>query len=406
MNQPANTGLDTGPNPNLDTAPDTRSNTSPNSSLDSGANPSSNPSHWVRDAKSMEAQLRAWLSRHVEAPQVRIDERSLATGMSSETVLFDYEWVQGGQRKRSGCVLRMPPLPGTRTLFPVYDLDRQQRIMRLIAERSSVPVPRIHWYEDDSQWLGAPFFVMERREGLVPGDSPPYVFQSFLTEGTAEQVQLAEQETVRIIADLHGIPLRADDRALLDLTTEGDTPLRRHFDDLLQHYEWVCREEGFRSPLLERAHRWLSDNWPENEGDQVVLWGDARVGNVMYQDYRPVAAFDWECATIGPPEYDVCWLVMFHGWMQDLAARFGLPGMPGFLRLSNVVAAYEALTGRQLKNLEFYLVYANTRLGPIMQRSMMRAVQYDHAPMPESTEDLITHRAGLEKLLAGETWPG
>lgn len=71
---------------------------------------------------------------------------------------------------------------------------------------------------------------------------------------------------------------------------------------------------------------------------------------------------------------------MFHGWMQDLAARFGMSGVPGFLELPKVVAAYEASTGRRLKNLEFYLVYTSARLGSIMQRSMMRAVQYGHVP--------------------------
>lgn len=49
----------------------------------------------------------------------------------------------------------------------------QYRTMRLVAERANLPVPRVLWPEEGPETLGAPFFVMERVEGLVPPDVMP-----------------------------------------------------------------------------------------------------------------------------------------------------------------------------------------------------------------------------------------
>ena len=64
----------------------------------------------------------------------------------------------------------------------------------------------------------------------------------------------------------------------------------------------------------------------------MLVWGDARVGNVLYEDFRPVAVLDWEMATLGPREMDVAWIIFAHMVFQELAGLAGLPGLPGFMR--------------------------------------------------------------------------
>ncbi len=66
------------------------------------------------------------------------------------------------------------------------------------------------------------------------------------------------------------------------------------------------------------------------------MWGDSRVGNVLYSDFRPVAVLDWEMAVLGPREMDVAWIIFAHMVFQELAGLAGLPGLPDFMREADV----------------------------------------------------------------------
>ena len=63
---------------------------------------------------------------------------------------------------------------------------------------------------------------------------------------------------------------------------EGDTALRRHVNEIWSYYEWVAGQ-GVRQPLIERCFAWMDENWPDDSDTPVLLWGDARVGNVLYR---------------------------------------------------------------------------------------------------------------------------
>src|SRR5437588_845211 len=76
-----------------------------------------------------------------------------------------------------------------------------------------------------------------------------------------------------------------------------------------------------------------------------VVWGDSRIGNVMYRDFRPCAVLDWEMAALGPRELDLAWMIYAHAVFEDLARVFELPGMPHFMRMDDVATTYESMTG-------------------------------------------------------------
>jgi aminoglycoside phosphotransferase (APT) family kinase protein len=156
-----------------------------------------------------------------------------------------------------------------------------------------------------------------------------------------------------------------------------------------------------RLPVLERAFAWLEDHWPHDPGPTVLSWGDSRIGNVMYRHFAPVAVLDWEMAALGPRELDLAWMVFLHRFFEDLAIRYGLPGMPSFLRRDDVAASYEALTGHAPRHLDWHFVYAALRHGVIMARVQRRSIHFGEATMPEDPDDLVMHRASLEAMLAG-----
>jgi aminoglycoside phosphotransferase (APT) family kinase protein len=364
------------------------------------------PTTSTRDPAELRSRLEAWLAGVLPdgaGPEVSGIEVPGSTGMSSETLLFEAAWQEGGAPKKEALVARIAPDPAAVPVFPVYDMGRQFDTIRLVGELSDVPVPRVRWCEPDGAGLGAPFFVMDRVEGEVPPDVMPYNFgDSWLFHATAEQQRRLQDTSVGVLARLHAI--EDAERAFAFLTPDhpGDTAMRRALAEQWAYYQWVA--EGAPSPLIERAFAWLDDHWPADEGPTVLSWGDSRIGNVMYRNFEPVAVFDWEMACLAPPEVDVAWMIFLHRFFEDIAGEAGLPGMPQFMRRDDVAATYERLSGYPPRDLDFYSVYAGLRHAIVMSRVRRRSIHFGEAEMPDDIDDLIMHRQALEAMLAGTYW--
>ena len=251
--------------------------------------------------------------------------------------------------------------------------------------------------------LGAPFFVMERVDGQVPPDVMPYNFgDSWVSAATPEERARLQSSTVSVLARLHSISDAERTFGFLG-DGRGESALRRHVDSQRAYYQWVVGDR--RGPLLERCFDWLEAHWPEHEGPTALSWGDARIGNVMYRGFEPVAVLDWEMAALAPPEVDLGWLIFLHRFFEDLARSFGLTGLPDFLRRDAVAAHYASLTGYAPRDLDFYTMYAALRHGIVMTRVQLRAIHFGEAAMPESYDDLVMHKGTLEAMLEGTYWP-
>jgi aminoglycoside phosphotransferase (APT) family kinase protein len=355
----------------------------------------------TRDYQVMRAALQRWIAGKFPEgaePEITSFDVPAKNGMSSETILFDVA-VSG---ETHSCVARVAPDESAVPVFPTYDLERQYRVMSLVASNTEVPVPPLRWLEIDPAHIGAPFLVMERVEGEVPPDVLPYNFGSWLYDAGPDEQQRVQNSTVHAIAGLHEMNAEPRDLAFLEFGGTSPSALRRHVDDQRAYYEWVSQE--VRCPLLERCFAWLDDHWPQHESGPVLSWGDARIGNVIYRDFTPAALLDWEMAAVGPRELDIGWLIFLHCWFEDIAQSAGLPGMPHFLRPDDVAATYEAITGHTPRDLEFYLMYAALRHGIVMTRIAHRRIHFGEAEMPSDPDDLIWHRSALEAILAGTYW--
>ena len=139
----------------------------------------SRPQTFTRDLEDTRRALEGWLAvRRPDVDAVRVSDLVIpaTNGMSSETLLFDVVWTEEGSERVEPFVARVAPDPGNVPVFRAYDLEGQFEVMRQVTLHTSVPVPRVHWLERDPVVLGAPFFVMERRYGVVPPDLMPYPF--------------------------------------------------------------------------------------------------------------------------------------------------------------------------------------------------------------------------------------
>ena len=354
-----------------------------------------------RSPDELARRLEAWLSGRLPGARVADLEGTSANGMSSETLLLAVAHDGGDER----LAVRLAPDPADCPVFPAYDLGVQFDAIRLVAELTDVPVPNARWLEPDPAVVGTPFFVMDRVDGEVPPDVMPYSFgDSWLFHASPEEQATLERSTVEVLAALHAVDRPTERFAFLERAEPGDTHLRRHVAHTRAWYGYATAALGRPSPLVDGLFDLLDRTWPSSEGAPVLSWGDSRIGNVMYRDFRPVAVFDWEMAGLGPRELDVAWLVYAHRIFDDLAHGYGFPGMDHLLRPESVVATYESLTGVTLRDLEWFLTYAALQYGIVFLRTGFRAVHFGERAMPDDVDDLIINREPLERMLAGTYW--
>jgi aminoglycoside phosphotransferase (APT) family kinase protein len=356
----------------------------------------------TRDYADLEVRLGAWLAEQLPGKEPVIASMVVpdSNGMSSETILVDVTTDDG---ETANYVVRIAPLDDAFPVFRSYDLDLQFRVMRLVGERSDVPVPTMVWLELDASKVGSPFLVMEKLDGIVPPDNLPYPFgDNWLYDASREDQRKLQDATIAAMAGIHGIELTDDDRAFLDTKADGATALRRHVEDQKAYHEWVTH--GDLHPVLTRTFEWLEANWPADDTDAFLSWGDGRVGNVMYRDFEPIGVLDWEMASLAPREVDLAWTIFIHRFFEDIVAMLELPGMPHFMRHEDVCATYEALTGYTPRDMRWYIVYAALRHGIVMAQVTRRAVAFGEAEMPDDPDDLIMHKNTLDEMIDGTYW--
>jgi aminoglycoside phosphotransferase (APT) family kinase protein len=114
--------------------------------------------------------------------------------------------------------------------------------------------------------------------------------------------------------------------------------------------------------VIFHALDWLEANDPHDERIGVV-WGDTRLGNMIWQDYEPAVACDWEAVALGPTEADVGWWLMYDRMSFD---DMGATRMEGFPTREEQIAMYEAASGREVRDAHYWEVYGAMRFDTVM----------------------------------------
>ena len=363
--------------------------------------------HSSRDVTALPKVMSQWLSTVLPggiAPQVTVESGVDANGMSSETIILTGHWQEDGTPREEKWVARVAPAREDVPVFTSYRMDHQFDVIRLVGEKTDIPVPRVRWLEPSGSVLGTQFFLMDFVDGRVPPDVMPYTFGgNWFADAPAESQRELQDATVEVIAKLHSIPEPQKTFAFLAEGASEPNALRRNLNWLKSWYAWSVPDIG-SSPLVERALEWLEANWPEDvaASDPVLVWGDSRVGNVLYEGFTPVAVLDWEMATLGPREMDAAWMVFAHMVFQELAGLAGLPGLPDFMREEDVRATYSALTGIELGDLNWFYVYSGVIWACVFMRTSARRIRFGEIEKPDDVETLFYHGSLLKRLI-GDT---
>jgi len=331
-----------------------------------------------RDLEPLRRRLEAWASERLRGP-ARVSNLAVpGGGFSNETLLFDLDWREKaadgahGASRREALVARLEP---AFRVFPHYDLERQFRVLERL-QGSPVPVPGVRWQEPDPGPLGAPFYVMERVEGLIPPDRPPYHAGGWVTElAPAERTALWWNAVATLVA-IHRLDLRDFD--FLAAEAAGD-PLERQLADYRRFLAWAAR--GRPQPTVEAALAWLERERPAVEAT-ALCWGDARPGNMIFREGRCVAVLDWEIVTVADPEQDLGWW-LFLDWHHSTG--IGVPRLTGIPDREETIARWEEGVGRAAKHVHYYEVFAGFRFGVIMIRVAQHLASLG-LPIPEDFE--------------------
>lgn len=345
---------------------------------------------WRRDAEALRKGLEGWARSFAGNRAVVADVRVPDSGMANDTVMFRLDGV--------ALVARLAPAPDSPyPTFPSYDLDAQDRVIRLVSERTTVPVPKVVHLERSDEWLGVPFLVSEAIEGLVPSDNPPYLMDpnGWFLQGTVDQWRRLEIATIDVLVKLHRIE-DDEDTAFLRPDAPGETALARQLAHLRRYYEWA--RDGVAVPVLDRAFEVLPASIPTNDRS-VLNWGDSRPGNIIYRDFEPVAVLDWEMATVGPPEVDLAWVTFFQRFFSHLAGQYGLGPVPAMFGRADTVSTYERLSGDALDDLAWYEALAGLRFGIILTRMSLRSIAHGRQERPADADELVMFAPLLERLL-------
>src|SRR5258708_6539011 len=183
-----------------------------------------------------------------------------------------------------------------------HDVLREYKILDAIKDEP-VSIARPILSCDDAGVFGAPFFVMERIEGLA--------ILTHVPEQWADAPELhgrALEELVDALAAIHAVDWRA--LGLGDLAHDGE---------YLPHQitRWLAQLASYESrelPSAIRVAEWLSTNRPSDQ-PSALFHGDYKLDNVLFAPESPpriAAVVDWEMAGIGDPLVDLAWALIFH----------------------------------------------------------------------------------------------
>ena len=353
---------------------------------------------WRRDPAELEGRLALWARDAFGAGSTISNVKAPDNGMSSESALFDVT-TDG---VTSGYVARMAPLSTVIPVFQDYDIELQAKAMRVVAEHTDVPVPTVPFVVLDESILDTPFLVMHRLPGEAPKDVPPYVFGGWVMDMSPEDRARMQRNAVATLVDLHQLRPDTVDLSFLARPAFGPDTLDQHLGHEAAYYEWARGDEHY--PLIERTFEWLHANRPTLTNPAVINWGDARIGNMLWDGPRPTAVLDWEMAAVGPAEVDLAWMIFLHRFFQDMAETYGFPGLPDFMRRDDMAATYTELSGRPVEALEWFEVFAALRFATVSVRTSSRSIAYGQMEAPAEPDDLVMFRGLLEQMLDGTYW--
>ena len=335
------------------------------------------------DLEAVEHYLRA----HVEdVPEGELRVSQFPSGASNLTYLLKVGDWEG--------VLRRPPLGPVPP--KAHDMGRESGILEKL--NAVYPLaPRPYFFCEDESVIGTPFYVMERRTGVVLDDSFPDGVES-----DEEMRRGISRTLVDTLVELHAVDVR--EAGLGDLG-KPDGFLQRQTEGWISRYEKAKTDEISE---VEPLTGWLAGDIPESP-PPAIIHNDYKLNNLVLnpEDLTEVrAVLDWEMATVGDPLFDLA--VSLSYWIEPddpdelKAVMPTVTVTPGFMTRKELIDRYAKECNRDLSEMHWYVVFGYFKLAGILQQIYARykngqTTDERFATFGDRVRTLILHAENLSR---------
>jgi aminoglycoside phosphotransferase (APT) family kinase protein len=273
----------------------------------------------------------------------------------------------GDARSGREIILRRPPF-GSK-VRSAHDMAREYRVLSKL--HSAYPLaPKVLLYCDDLSILNAPFYLMEPIRGVIMRREPP--------PGMAfppETARRLSEAFVDNLARLHSLDYGAV--GLADLG-KPQGYLERQVKGWIERYQ---NSKTHDLPEVERISAWLAAHMPVSH-DATLIHNDYKYDNLVLDAddaTRIVGVLDWEMCTVGDPLTDLGTALAYWTDPQDAEElqeiRSAPTTLPGTLTRAELIERYAQASGRDPRDIVFYLAFARFKVAVIIQQIYFRYAQ-------------------------------
>lgn len=244
-----------------------------------------------------------------------------------------------------------------------HDMAREYMVLKAVHSFFDAAPEVFHLCEDTSI-IGAVFFIMERRHGIVVRDRIPAELAAF-----ADYPARVSRGFVDCLVNLHAVDIEA--HSLVALGKPAGF-LERQVRGWFERWNRAKTEE---IALMERLIQWLTDGLPVSPAPTLVH-NDFKLDNLMLDANDPgrvEAVLDWEMSTVGDPLVDLGLILCYWSQPSDPGGtKSSLTSAPGWFTRDELIGRYAKLTGRDVSLINYYEVFALFKLAVVLQQIYVR----------------------------------
>jgi aminoglycoside phosphotransferase (APT) family kinase protein len=319
------------------------------------------------DLAALDSYLREqFAARSVEfdsTATARLEIKQFPGGHSNLTYSIRY-----GERE---FVLRRPPVgPVAPT---AHDMPREYKLLFVINPHFPL-APKPVLLCEDSSVIGVPFYLMERRRGLIVRFKVP----EQIGENLDLRRRLSESVVDTLVA-LHAIDIESTGIVQIGKPNGFVTRQVRGWAD-----RWLRSKTGELAEM-DQVIQWLIERIPADAAENAtIVHNDFKLDNIMLAENDParvVAVLDWEMCTVGDPLVDVGLFLSYwtmKGAENEAERNSSLRAVtngPGWMTRAEIIERYEAGSGRDLSHIVFYETFARFKVAVVIQQIYFRYVQ-------------------------------
>jgi aminoglycoside phosphotransferase (APT) family kinase protein len=304
-----------------------------------------------------EVTLKAFLKENnwIENTASPLEVSQFSTGFSNLTYLLQIE--------NKEIVLRRPPAGAIKR---GHDMGREFKVLSGL-NKGFEKAPKAFVYTEDSEVIGAPFYLMEKMEGIILSTK-----EAHKRKVSADEFPVIADSWMDTLVELHGLDY---EKVGLGDLGKPDGYVARQVSNWGKQYLKAATEE---IPAAIQTMKWLDRNQPTSY-NYSLIHNDYKYDNVVFKDdtWKEVrAVLDWEMCTLGDPMMDLGTSLAY--WSMASDGDFVVNGFPspttmaGNPSRSELVEMYGQKSGRSVGHLVFYYAFGLFKLAVIVQQIYYR----------------------------------